>query len=328
MNDVEKRKVLLFGAGVIGAYLAHVLIQAGNEVTILAREERAKSLSQNGLVIKHHLQRKTTKDPVEAVTDVSGRSFDAAFVVMPFHKIRQALPQIRQLDTKLLVLVGNDLAPAEIEEDLRKAPGIENILFGFQVSGGKKETDHYVCERFGGSYMDIGRLHGKTDPELREWTEKLFEGTSYKLNWQGDMEAYLICHPAAILPIGYLSYICDGDLRSSTKEQRRMMVDASHEAFEALKAKGITIYPEGDDKFYENGARGKLMQVLYLIMSKSRIGDLIACEHCRNAVSEMEQIDAFYEDLLKDYPVEKLEVWNSLRGMMPSWDELHRKYGN
>ena len=96
VNDVEKRKVLLFGAGVIGAYLAHVLIQAGNEVTILAREERAKSLSQNGLVIKHHLQRKTTKDPVEAVTDVSGRSFDAAFVVMPFHKIRQALPQIRQ----------------------------------------------------------------------------------------------------------------------------------------------------------------------------------------------------------------------------------------
>ena len=120
VNDVEKRKVLLFGAGVIGAYLAHVLIQAGNEVTILAREERAKSLSQNGLVIKHHLQRKTTKDPVEAVTDVSGRSFDAAFVVMPFHKIRQALPQIRQLNTKLLVLVGNDLAPAEIEEDLNQ----------------------------------------------------------------------------------------------------------------------------------------------------------------------------------------------------------------
>ena len=328
VNDVEKRKVLLFGAGVIGAYLAHVLIQAGNEVTILAREERAKSLSQNGLVIKHHLQRKTTKDPVEAVTDVSGRSFDAAFVVMPFHKIRQAIPQIRQLNTKLLVLVGNDLAPAEIEEDLRKAPGIEKLLFGFQVSGGKKETDHYVCERFGGSYMDIGRLHGTTDPELKAWTEKLFEGTSYKLNWQDDMEAYLICHPAAILPIGYLSYICDGDLRSSTKEQRRMMADASHEAFEALKAKGITIYPEGDDKFYENGARGKLMKLLYLIMSKSRIGDLIACEHCRNAVSEMEQIDAYYEELLKDYPKEKLEVWNRLRGMMPSWDELHRKYGN
>ena len=176
--------------------------------------------------------------------------------------------------------------------------------------------------------MDLGQLHGNADPRLKKWTERLFAGTSYKLNWQEDMEAYLICHPAAILPIGYLSYICDGDLRTSTKEQRRMMVDASHEAFEALKAKGIPIYPKGDDQFYANGVRGKGMQLLYLIMAKSKIGDLIACEHCRNAVSEMEQIDLFYEDLLKGYPSDKLKTWNRLRGMMPSWEELHRKYGS
>lgn len=328
VNDRRKRKVLVFGAGVIGAYLAHVLVQAGNEVTILAREERAESLNKNGLVIRHHLQRKTTKDRVEAVTDVTGRTFDAAFVAMPFHKIRLALPQIARLKTKLLVLVGNDLAPAEIESELKKAPGIRKVLFGFQVSGGRKEADSYVCERFAGSFMDLGQLHGAADPRLKRWTEKLFEGTSYKLNWQDNMEAYLICHPAAILPIAYLSYICEGDLRASTAEQRRMMIGASHEAYEALKAKGIPIYPAGDEKFFENGARGKTMSLLYLIMSKSKIGDLIACEHCRNAVSEMEQIDLFYEELLKDYPQEKLKVWNALRGMMPSWEELHRKYGN
>ena len=205
VNDCKKRKVLVFGAGVIGAYLAHVLIHAGNEVTILAREERVQSLKQNGLVIRHHLQRTTTKDAVEAVTDVSGRSFDAAFVVMPFHKIQMAMPQIARLQTKLLVLVGNDPVPAEIEAELAKAPGIKKILFGFQVSGGKKEADQYVCERFGGSWMDLGQLHGSADTRLKKWTERLFAGTSYKLKWQEDMEAYLICHPAAILPIAYLS---------------------------------------------------------------------------------------------------------------------------
>ena len=107
-----------------------------------------------------------------------------------------------------------------------------------------------------------------------------------------------------------------------------MMVDASHEAYEALKAKGIPICPKGDDQFYEKGVRGKGMQLLYLVMAKSKIGDLIACEHCRNAVSEMEQIDLFYEELLKDYPSDRLKTWNRLRGMMPSWEELHRKYGN
>ena len=229
---------------------------------------------------------------------------------------------------KLLVLVGNDLAPAEIEEELKKASGIKKILFGFQVSGGKKEADSYICERFGGGNMDLGQLHGKADPRLKKWAEKLFEGTSYKLNWQDDMEAYLICHPAAVLPIAYLSYICGGDLRRSTKEQRKMMVDASHEVYAALKVKGIPIYPAGDDLFYENGIRGKGMQLLYLVMAKSKIGDLVACEHCRNAVSEMEEIDRFYEALFSDYPKDQMRVWNRLRGMMPSWEELHRKYGN
>ena len=70
------------------------------------------------------------------------------------------------------------------------------------------------------------------------------------------------------------------------------------------------------------------MQFLYLVMAKSKIGDLVACEHCRNAVSEMEQIDLFYEDLMKGYPPEKLKAWNMLRLQMPPWEELHKKYGN
>ena len=105
-------------------------------------------------------------------------------------------------------------------------------------------------------------------------------------------------------------------------------MEASHEAYEFLKAKGIRIRPEGDDQFYENGIRKRAMQFLYLVMAKSKIGDLVACEHCRNAVTEMEQIDLFYEELMKDYPVEKLSVWYTLRMQMPSWEELHQKYGN
>jgi hypothetical protein len=52
------------------------------------------------------------------------------------------------------------------------------------------------------------------------------------------------------------------------------------------------------------------MQLLYLIMAKSKIGDLV------------------YKELLKDTPSDKLKTWNRLRGMMPFWAELHRKYGS
>ena len=177
--------------------------------------------------------------------------------------------------------------------------------------------------------MDIGRLHGETDEKTRRALEAMFSGAKYRLRWQPDMENFLLCHPAAILPIGYLAYICDGDMTTSTREQRRLMAEASREAYEFLKARGITICPAGDDAYYGTGPRGALMRVLYFVMAKNRtIGDLIACEHCRNAVSEMEQIDRFYEELMKDHPGDKLRSWNRLRGQMPSWESLHQKYGN
>ena len=323
-----RRKVLVFGAGVIGAYLIHVLTEAGNDVTVLAREQRADSLNRNGLVIYHHLQKKTTKDEVKAVTDVSGMKFDAAFVVMPYHKLLSALPTVYGFETDLLVLVGNDLSPSDVYSRVQdNAPGVKKIMFGFQVSGGKKEADSYICERFAGSWMDVGYLHGPADDRSKAEFESMFKGTKYKINWKDDMDSYLLCHPAAILPIAYLSYICGGDLRKSTRNQRKTMYDASHEAYEFLKSIGITD-PSGDDKFYLRGPSGTLMKFLYFIMAKSVMGDLVACEHCRNSVSEMEQIDLFYTEFMKGYPESKLTSWNSLKRKMPSWEELHRLYGN
>lgn len=55
-------KVFVYGAGVIGSYLAHVLCLAGNDVTLLARGNWKQTLDAEGLTIRHHLQRKTALD--------------------------------------------------------------------------------------------------------------------------------------------------------------------------------------------------------------------------------------------------------------------------
>ena len=47
-------KVLVYGSGVIGCYLAHVLCIAGNDVTLLARGQWKEQLQRNGLRICHH----------------------------------------------------------------------------------------------------------------------------------------------------------------------------------------------------------------------------------------------------------------------------------
>ena len=323
-------KVLVYGAGVIGSYLAHILCRAGNAVTVVARYERKEALEKYGLVIRHHLQGITTHDTVY-VTDRIDKSqyFDAVFAAMPCHKMKFILDDLANLNSTLIVLIGNNTMPTFMENYiLEHATNPKEILFGFQVSAGKKEKDKVIVERFGKSYMDIGRLHGNVSNKTKALIESLFKKTGYKLKWHDNMEAYLICHPAAVLPIGYLSYIGGGNLRLSTHKQRKMMFEASHEAYTMLKKSGIPVCPIGDDKFYNNGIQGCLMKFLYFIMAKTKIGDLVACEHCRNAVSEMEELDRLYEKLISKNPNVSMANWKSLRSQMPSWEKLHHIYKN
>ncbi len=60
-------RVLVYGSGVIGSYLVHVLVRGGNDVTVLARGKRAEELEKEGLFIRHYFQRKTTVDPVSVI---------------------------------------------------------------------------------------------------------------------------------------------------------------------------------------------------------------------------------------------------------------------
>ena len=53
-------KILIYGAGVQGSYLAHALIRGGNDVTVLARGRRLDKLKKDGIVIRHYFQHKTT----------------------------------------------------------------------------------------------------------------------------------------------------------------------------------------------------------------------------------------------------------------------------
>ena len=56
-------KVLVYGSGVIGCYMAHVLCTAENDVTLLARGPWKEQLQRNGLRIRHHAVQQNAGDP-------------------------------------------------------------------------------------------------------------------------------------------------------------------------------------------------------------------------------------------------------------------------
>ena len=324
-------KVLVYGAGVIGCYLAHVLCKTDNDITLLARGPWKEQLQQNGLRIRHHLQRKTTLDHPKLISGIEeDDSYDVVFAVMPYNRMPTILEKLAVIRSPIVVLVGNNLSPAAMQEDILEHSVCEKqVLFGFQATAGKRDHEKgmLICERAGIGGMDIGCLHGEADALTRSKMAALFVQAGYKLHWQMDMEAYLVCHLAAVLPICYLSYACNGDLTGSTGKQRKLMRMASREAYAMLKAQGIPILPEGDDQFYGPGIRGMVMRFLYFGMAKWKTaGDLIACEHCRNAFEEMEMLDRDFEKVLAHRPEFPMPSWRELKAQMPGWDAIRKQY--
>ena len=94
-----------------------------------------------------------------------------------------------------------------------------------------------------------------------------------------------------------------------------------------LRRQGIPILPEGDDRYYAPGVKGAAMQFVYFMMAKWKTaGDLIACEHCRNAFEEMEMLDEGFEKVLARKPEFPMPAWRALKAQAPGWDRIRQKY--
>jgi 2-dehydropantoate 2-reductase len=86
-------KILVYGAGVLGSYLTHALAKSTNEISVLARDKRYTQLKEDGVVIRHHFQRKTTVDQVRIVEQLpADEYYDLIFVVMKYHQFPSVLP--------------------------------------------------------------------------------------------------------------------------------------------------------------------------------------------------------------------------------------------
>lgn len=93
-----------------------------------------------------------------------------------------------------------------------------------------------------------------------------------------------------------------------------------------MRSLGYPILPAGEEKYFTSGIRRITMNSIYDVMSIwKEMGDLIACSHCRHAVSEIEVIDAAFEKLRSQKSGLTMPAWQQLRDAMPSWDELKNR---
>lgn len=163
-------RVLVLGAGVLGSYLAHSLLKAGNDVTILARGKRYEQLSDNGLVIKHYFQKKTTVDRINVISELKKDViYDLIFVVMKYNQLPSALLTIANNLSENIILIGNNANPKRTEADIQKlSKSKKNIGFGFQTSAGIREDSGRVISIHGKGNITFGDLNGDLSSDYKK----------------------------------------------------------------------------------------------------------------------------------------------------------------
>lgn len=319
-------RILVYGAGVLGCELAHALIQnKKNVVTLLARGEWKEMIDQKGLTIRHWVQRKTTVDRVQTIDTLAPDDcYDLVFVVMQAGQLPQVLPILKENKSSYFVFVGNDPQAKQVLEAMQRPA--DKVAFGFQNTAGRREHDRVVSV-YASAGMTVGGATAPLSGAFRTRLKTAFDGVKYRLSFYGDMDEWLKCHAAFILPICYVCYACNGDLRRATKQQRGAILDAAYEACVMLKAIGIPVNDADNTENFKPGTAGRRqMEAMLFVMAKTPLGRLCASDHAMHAVGEMRYLDDAFEAMRKQAGT-AMPMWEKLRSEMPSWDTLQKTNG-
>ena len=275
-------RILVYGAGVLGCNLANNLYHGKKDVTLLARGVWAKQLKKNGLHMKKTFHMRESVSRVPVITQLEPNDcYDIIFVVVRYTQLDGVMEDLQANGTKNIVFVGNNIRPAHYASLFPE----KNIMFAFALSAGHREPARVVS-------LDLKKI----------------TGTGYRVVYEPNMEDYLLCHAAFVLPAAFACYYTDGDLRKlkgNTAYLNRVL-EANIEGYRAIEQAGHAILP-ASDMDYESIAYRKTCLRFFRLMCATGLGKLCASDHAMNAVDEMDALNrdmkAFFDETGAVYPV-------------------------
>ena len=334
-------KILVYGAGVAGSFLCHALCENGQDVELLARGDRKKILSEEGLVLHHYFGGAVTTDHPKIVDAVANGHYDVIFVAMPYRQMLEVTECVAKADADTVVFVGNNMHAKYIEKTVQElSPVKKNVLFGLQENGGERRGKLMISVCDGNGSMTIGPVkpdreaaagnqNGTTGKaadyeKVCRMLEGIFDKTGYELNWVSDMDAWYKCHLAKILPQAYLTYALECNLYKATMKQIALSLDASYDAYRTLREMGYEILPEGSERHYKKSlSRFFTVTTKFFVMTRTQLGEMEISSYYKQAGREMEDLSMDFSKLL-GIREDEMKAWKKLKGQMPSWKKLHK----
>lgn len=219
-------RILIYGAGVLGCSLASALFRKGKDVTLLARGDWARTINEHGLIMKDILRLRTTVSRIPVITELRADDrYYVIFVCVRYTQLDSVTASLNANSSPALVFVGNNVSAGHYASLF---PG-KKVLFAFTVSAGHREKDRVVG-------IIVKKITIGPAASCKSMIKGIFSGTGYHVLMEPNMEDYLLCHAAFILPAVFACYRSDGDLRKLKKEHAylNMLTDASREGYRAI----------------------------------------------------------------------------------------------
>ena len=233
-------RILVYGAGPIGSYFAAKLGDSEQDVTILARERRLRTLSRYLIVLENQEGVETARVKVPVLERLSPvDAYDLVLVAVGKNHYPGVLPFLAaNISTPNVLFLGNNVeGPGEMVRLL----GRERVLLGFPGVSGMVDgrVIHYSIDEK--PSLTFGELEG-SESERTAWIKGLFEDADFEVNVT-NMESILKYHAALILPLtgAYIRAEWDRKRLEQDGEGLVLMLKAMREGIGALKEQGLPV---------------------------------------------------------------------------------------
>ena len=240
-------KILVYGAGVIGSIFASKLLQAKNDVTILARNKRYDDILKNGIILYNPKTQLTETTKIKVIDKLlEDMIYDYIFVVMQKTQVSSILDILTKNKSPNIVFVVNT---ALGYDEWAKSVGSKRLMIGFPSAGGEIK-DGIVSYFIGKGFMHIfqtttfGELTGEKTKRLAELVN-MFSKAKIPSVSCSNIDAWQKTHVAVVTCIAnsLYSYDCDNKKLGNSQDSINKMIYAIRDGFSVLKALGIPTPP-------------------------------------------------------------------------------------
>jgi 2-dehydropantoate 2-reductase len=285
-----KKRLLIFGAGVIGSVYALRFAQYGLDVTMLARGKRLDALKRNGL--RYNDNGTIKQIPIKTIEKLDNDDiYNFIFVPVRYDQAESALTVIKNNQSKSIVTLTNTIGYDSWLEIVG-----DRLLPGFPGAGGDIKEDvlyaQFGSEKHQGTIF--GEINGLTTERVKELAQ-IFESVDLHYEIQKDIQAFHISHTALAI-VNKHFYTNDGmvDLESARSVSTLSKIAADiKQNIHLIEQSGIPVIPP-ETKAMGELPENDIISRYHQMLSNDFIIDVKLGSHAVSQKAEIMLLDGMF----------------------------------